>query len=403
MQSGNPLDWPGYPDPRTGAGGRDSIITGRAVIDPSRTDSRYVVIAGRFDCMAGSMGAAHGEKVVRAYRRATIEKLPVVVIAATEGTRLEEGVVALAQLARTTDAARSHSRAGLLSLAIMRNPTSGGVLASYGSTTHIRAAEPGAVLSAPSTAEDAFSAGRVDALIARSQEAAWIELALGLRDCRLAAPGPQEARAADRPTGIDHAARLCDSWVELRGSDPTVRAGLVRIGRHRAVVVANDRRAGSGYVSSGGLRLAQRAAHLAGGLGVGLITLVDTPGATDDDTIAEEISRTFVAITGAPVCTIAVCVGVGGGDAAMALATCDRLIMLDHAVLSSVSLDTDVSALEPRLRLTAADVLALGLADEVVDEDDPAHLDEAILGALTDAVKGDRIARLDRATRRWLR
>lgn len=446
LRAGNPLDWAGY---GTEAGGRDSVITGRAAIDPSRTDSRYVLIAGRFEHLGGSMGAVHGEKVVRAYRRATIEKLPVVVVSASGGARIQEGMVALAQLARTSGAARAHARAGLLSLAVMRHPTTGGVLASYASLTDLRAAEPGASVSFAgfrvqaaagleaheTTAEDAFERGLVDALIERPEQGPWIEHALGLRDQPLTVlpPAPtaadeqlelrcgneawievQRARAEDRLSGIDHAGRLCDSWTELRGSDPTVRAGLTRIGRRRAVVIANDRRAGTGRVKAGGFQLVRRAVALAVHLRVPLLALVDTPGADPtDDGIASEIAATFAAMIDADVPTVAVCVGEGGSGGAFALATCDRLLMLEHSVFSVIAPEgaaailgeapASVPELAGRLRLTAADLVALGIADAVVGEADPAGVDSAITDAFDHAKPGDRLGRLERATKRWLR
>ncbi|HWW53670.1 MAG TPA: carboxyl transferase domain-containing protein, partial [Acidimicrobiales bacterium] len=318
LRGGDPLEWPGYADTLAEAAHGDSIVTGRAVVDGERTEGRYVVMAGRFECLGGSMGVVHGERVVRAYRRATIERLPVVIISASGGARLQEGMVALLQLARTAAAARAHARSGLLSVAVLRAPTTGGVLASYVSLADVRAAQPGATIgfagprvvevmtgSAPPvhshTAESAHMAGLVDALVAPTDQAPWVEAALGLRDMPLpprplpasvpdtAANGANDvasawrlvlrARARSRPSGIDQAARLSQSWVELRGSDPTVRAGLARIGGRRVVVVANDRHSARGRPGPGGYQLAQRAIALAGRLGLPLLTLVDTPGA----------------------------------------------------------------------------------------------------------------------------
>lgn len=445
LRAGNPLDWAGY---GAEGGGRDAVIAGRAAIDPSRTDSRYVVIASRFDHLGGSMGAVHGEKVVRAYRRATIEKLPVVVVSASGGARIQEGMVALAQLARTSGAARAHARAGLLSLAVMRHPTAGGVLASYASLTDLRAAEPGASVSFAeprahgsggrdlhhTTAEDAFERGLVDALIERPDQGSWIEHALGLRDRPLTIPpGPpaddeqleftcgneawievQRARAADRISAIDHAGRLCDSWTELRGPDPTVRAGLTRIGRRRVVVIATDRRAGTGQVKAGGFQLVRRAVALAVQLRLPVLSLVDTPGADPtDDGIAAEIAATFAAMIDASVPTVAVCVGEGGSSGAFALATCDRLLMLEHSVFSVIAPEgaaailglppSTVPDFASSLRLTAPDVVQLGIADAVLSEADAAGLDSAITDALDHARPGDRLDRLERATKRWLR
>ena len=128
------------------------------------------------------MGAAVGERVVRAYDRARDLGLPVVVATRSGGARLQEGMVALAQLARTASAASRHARAGLLSLAVYGSPTTGGVYASYASLVDLRAAVEHAVIGfagprvaegalgeplppGSHTAEAAYAEGQIDALL----------------------------------------------------------------------------------------------------------------------------------------------------------------------------------------------------------------------------------------------
>jgi acyl-CoA carboxylase subunit beta len=449
---GDPLGFPGYAPALARAGGRESVLTGRT--------ASYAVVAGRFDVLGGSMGAAHGERVVRAYRRAVEGRLPVVVLTSSGGARMQEGMVSLIQMARTAAAARRHAAAGLLSLAVYRPPTTGGVFASYGSLVDLRAAQPGATVAfagprvaeqtlglrlpeGSHTAESAFAAGWVDALVPADDQPAWIEAALGLRAAPLCPPAggggavvmvdevPAEgawgevlrARAAGRPTGIDWAARLCSSWTELRSSDPTVRAGLATVagpGGPRLVVVANDRRAaaagaGAGRPTPAGYRLAQRAVGLAGRLGLPLLTLVDTPGAdpgpaSEAGGLAGEIAATLAAMAELPTASVSVCVGEGGSGGALALAAADRLLVQRHAVFSVIAPEgaatilerdpTRAPALAERLRLTSADLVDLGIADAVVPDDD---LLPAVTAALAAAVPGDRARRFDAATARWLR
>jgi acyl-CoA carboxylase subunit beta len=443
LTAGDPLDFPGY-TPVAGttgsSGAREAVRTGRT--------ATYAFVASRFDVHGGTMGAAVGEKVVRAYDRARHLGLPMVVTTRTGGARIQEGLVALAQLARTAAAARRHRDAGLLSLGIYGSPTTGGVFVSYASLVDVRAAPRqatvgfagprvaeatlGARLPAGShTGESLYDAGLIDALVEPGEEAAWVELALDEREQQLPTrplpavedPGAEgawgevlRARAPGRPSGIDQAARLCSSWLELRGADATVRAGLARLADRRCVVVATDRYHATGRPGPGAYRLTTRAVELAGRLGVPVVTLIDTPGAdpsaeSERDGLARAMAGTFGAFADCPTPIVAVCVGEGGSGGALALAFADRLLMCEHAIFSVIGpegaaeiLERDVSLapeVAERLRLTAKDVVELGVADRIVEED-ATSLADAVHTALDDAVVGDRHRRLSAATTRWL-
>ena len=442
--AGDPLGFPGYAERQRALGETgEAVTTGRT--------EYYAYIDGCFDVLGGTMGAAVGERVVRAYDRARDLRLPVVVTTRTGGARLQEGMVALVQLARTASAAGRHAAAGLLSLAVYGSPTTGGVYASFGSLVDLRAAAARAVIgfAGPRVAEDAlgeslppgshtaeaaFDEGLVDEIVSGADApdaGRWVEVALGRRAHPLptrplpacADPGVDgawgevlRARAPGRPTGIDRAARLCSSWLELRGADPVVRAGLASVAGQRCVVVATDRYHGTGRPSPAGFRLAQRAVGLAGRLGLPVVTLVDTPGAdpspgAESDGQAQEIARTLHAFATCPTPVVSVCVGEGGSGGALALSYADRLIMQEHAVFPVIAPEGAAAILErdprrapevaDRLGLTSRDMLALGVVDEVIaDGQEP--LDAAVATALDAARPGEREARFDRVTHRWL-
>ncbi|MCU1453767.1 MAG: hypothetical protein JWN46_1913 [Acidimicrobiales bacterium] len=442
LRSGDPLAFPGYADElatHDGAG----VRTGR-------TDG-YVLIEGDFGALGGSMGAVHGEKVVRAWDRATALGLPVVVVTCSGGARMQEGMVSLIQMARTAAAAGRHGAAGLLSVAVHRSPTTGGVLASYGSLCDLRAAEAGATIgfagprvaqavtghpvSGSHKAATALAAGLVDAVVDGDTEVAWVEGALGVRDVPLVArplpvrvvpaPSPggdgawaevQRARQIGRPSGVDVAADLVSSWTELGGVDPTLRVGVATVAGRRAVVLASDRYAGTGRPTPAAFRLAQRGIALAGRLGWPVVSLVDTPGAepgshAENDGIAAEIARTFAAMAELPTPSVAVCVGEGGSGGALALAAADRLLIQEHAIFSVIGpegaaaiLERDVAGaprVAARLKLTSTDVHELGIVDGIVPDDVPATV-AAIVKALEEAQPGDRLRRADAATARWI-
>ena len=92
------------------------------------------------------MFARLGEKISLAFEYATKKKLPVVVFAASGGARMQEGIFSLMQMARTSAAAARHDEAGLLYIAVLTHPTTGGVTASFASLGDITLAEPGALI-----------------------------------------------------------------------------------------------------------------------------------------------------------------------------------------------------------------------------------------------------------------
>lgn len=444
LRSGDPLRFPGYRE-RLDEIGEESVRTG--------CTDHFVLIESRFEVFGGSMGVVAGERIVRAWDRAVQRRLPVVCITRSGGARMQEGMVSLVQLARTAAASRRHADAGLLSLAVYRSPTTGGVLASYGSLCDLRAAEVGATIGFAGprvvehttgervgeqshTATRALVHGLIDAVLDADEIASWVAGALDLvpiplpasaRIASLAGDGDggadrgawaqvQEARREGRPTGVDMASVVCTSWTELGGADPTVRVGLATVVGRRAVVIASDRYAGSGRPGVAGFRLAQRGLALAARLGLPVVTLVDTAGAdpsasSENEGIAAEIARTFAAMADLPTASVAVCVGEGGSGGALALAWADRLLMQRHAIFSVIGPEGAAVILErsaagaatvaPLLKLTSPDLVDLGIADGIISEG-PADLAAALVAALDHAVPGDRRRRADSASRRWL-
>ena len=142
MLSANPIDFPDYDTKqqklRDTTGLKDAIITGECTIRGERCvigvmDSRY---------MMASMGSVVGEKITRAFEYATDNKLPVIMFTASGGARMQEGIVSLMQMAKTSGAVARHSDAGLLYITVMTDPTTGGVTASFASLGDIIIAEP---------------------------------------------------------------------------------------------------------------------------------------------------------------------------------------------------------------------------------------------------------------------
>jgi acetyl-CoA carboxylase carboxyl transferase subunit beta len=149
MRSGDPLqfrDLKSYPDRLEAAerktGRRDAVITGHGPVDGIPVNLAVM----DFSFIGGSMGSVVGEKITRAARRALDEKEPLIVVSASGGARMMEGILSLMQMAKTSAAlARLHEER-LPYISILTNPTTGGVTASYAMLGDVNLAEPGALI-----------------------------------------------------------------------------------------------------------------------------------------------------------------------------------------------------------------------------------------------------------------
>jgi acetyl-CoA carboxylase carboxyl transferase subunit beta len=127
---------------RRKSGENEAVIVGRANI----SDHRVVISVMDFDFMGGSMGSVVGEKVTLAVEEATAQSLPVVSFAASGGARMQEGLISLLQMAKTTGAVTMMQEKGLPFISVLTDPTTGGVAASFGMLGDITIAEPGALI-----------------------------------------------------------------------------------------------------------------------------------------------------------------------------------------------------------------------------------------------------------------
>ena len=120
----------------------EAVITGKGEIG-----GKEVVIAVMgADFMMGSMGEVVGEKITRAVERATEMRLPVIIFTCSGGARMQEGIISLMQMAKTSAALRKHDEAGLLYITVLTDPTTGGVTASFAMLGDVILAEPGALV-----------------------------------------------------------------------------------------------------------------------------------------------------------------------------------------------------------------------------------------------------------------
>ena len=164
------------------AGVDEAVITGEGVLG----GRRVAVAAGEFGFLAGSIGAAAGERLTSAIERATKEGLPLLVSPSSGGTRMQEGTPAFIQMVKIGQAVMEHRAAHLPYIVYLRHPTTGGVLASWGSLGHVTVAEPGALIG--------FLGPRVRELLIGEPFPEDVQTAENLSSCLLyTSPSPRDS------------------------------------------------------------------------------------------------------------------------------------------------------------------------------------------------------------------
>jgi acyl-CoA carboxylase subunit beta len=211
---------------RRATGYDEAVITGEGRL----RGRRVAVAAGEFSFLAGSIGVAAAERLTAAVERATRERLPLLASPASGGTRMQEGATAFAQIVKITAAVVRHREAGLPYLVYLRDPTVGGVFASWGSLGHVTAAAPGALIgflgprvyralrgetfpAGVQVAENLHAHGLVDAVVSPAEIGDIAARALDV----LCAPRPGTEPEGTEPEGTE-------PEQETAGADPAAAA-----------------------------------------------------------------------------------------------------------------------------------------------------------------------------------
>nr|WP_154118187.1 acetyl-CoA carboxylase, carboxyltransferase subunit beta [Paenibacillus monticola] len=145
MTSVDPLHFPGYASKleqqQLKTGQLDAVITGQGTIG----GHPVIVAVMNFEFFSGSMGSVVGEKITRAVEAATEKRLPMLIFSTSGGARMQESILSLMQMAKTSAALARFNEAGGLYISVITDPTTGGVSASFASLGDINIAEPGAL------------------------------------------------------------------------------------------------------------------------------------------------------------------------------------------------------------------------------------------------------------------
>ncbi|MCI6464526.1 MAG: acetyl-CoA carboxylase carboxyltransferase subunit alpha [Faecalicatena sp.] len=397
----NPLEFKGYEEKiqalKEKTNLEEAIVTGKIQIDGN--PAVIGVCDGRF--LMASMGEAVGEKIARAVERATKEKLPVIIFACSGGARMQEGIVSLMQMAKTSAALKRHSDAGQLYVSVLTDPTTGGVTASFAMLGDIILAEPNALIgfAGPRVIEQTIGEklpkgfqrsefllehGFIDKIVERenmkeelsqilslhrmdgsrcemSKEAQVQEDAVvenhqeQIHKHRSAWDRVQVSRRKDRPVGADYIDALFEGFMEFHGDrcfqdDRAIIGGVAYFKGMPVTVIAQAKgkttkeniERNFGMPSPDGYRKALRLMKQAEKFNRPVICFVDTPGAfcgleAEERGQGEAIARNLFEMSGLRVPVLSIVIGEGGSGGALAMAVADEVWMLENSIYSILS------------------------------------------------------------------
>ena len=364
---------------RTGL--NDSVLTGYASIG----GNRCILIILDFSFMGGNLGLISGEKISLAIDLAVSKKLPIVSIISSSGTRLEEGMISIMQMAKITLSMANAKKSNIPSISLLTNPCTGQAYATLATFSDIIMSEPGAsvglsplkdlkhssgsVKFESRTSDSLVSRGLIDSIVNRNYQKEEISRIIDLLNNRhkLVYENKNEnvnefalsdipidkreyiSQHPSRPSASLFLNKVFEHFFELKGdrlleNSERIVTGLAQLGGQTVMLVAQEyikdisSSIGKHGLSSTDFRKCTRAISLASRFNIPIITFIDTKG--HDLSYEEEIKGIGVSLGGTLLSmaelnspSMSVLIGVGGSEAALSLDISDRRLMLENAIL----------------------------------------------------------------------
>lgn len=399
QEENNPLNHPDYIEKlntaREKSGNTEAVTIGKAKI------GGIDVVIGVCDAnfMMGSMGHIMGERITKAFEKATEMKLPVFLFCCSGGARMQEGIISLMQMEKTASAVKRHSNAGLFYCSILTDPTMGGVTASFAMLGDVIVAEPGARIGFAGprviqqtmgqnlpdgfqTAEFLMEHGMVDMIVKRSKLKNCLTYlakihclpkksygrgntennnSSDLSNANLSAiqKTPWEkikmVRSRERASTMDYIENIFDHFHELHGDrlfgdDHAMIGGLAFFNGYPVTVLGEVRgktleesiKRNFGMPKPDGYRKAMRLMKQAEKFKRPIITFINTPGAfcgvdAEERGQGEAIARSIMEMSDLKVPTLCILIGEGGSGGALATAVGNKVWMMENSTYAILS------------------------------------------------------------------
>lgn len=397
---------------RTGL--NDSVLTGYASIG----GNRCILIILDFSFMGGNLGLISGEKISLAIDLAVSKKLPIVSIISSSGTRLEEGMISIMQMAKITLSMANAKKSNIPSISLLTNPCTGQAYATLATFSDIIMSEPGAsvglsplkdlkhssgsVKFESRTSDSLVSRGLIDSIVNRNYQKEEISRIIDLLNNRhkLVYENKNEnvnefalsdipidkreyiAQHPSRPSASLFLNKVFEHFFELKGdrlleNSERIVTGLAQLGGQTVMLVAQEyikdisSSIGKHGLSSTDFRKCTRAISLASRFNIPIITFIDTKG--HDLSYEEEIKGIGVSLGGTLLSmaelnspSMSVLIGVGGSEAALSLDISDRRLMLENAILKISDHHTEIN--KNNMVLGSRECKELDIVDIIVPE-----------------------------------
>ena len=397
---------------RTGL--NDSVLTGYASIG----GNRCILTILDFSFMGGNLGLISGEKISLAIDLAVSKKLPIVSIISSSGTRLEEGMISIMQMAKITLSMANAKKFNIPSISLLTNPCTGQAYATLATFSDIIMSEPGAsvglsplkdlkhssgsVKFESRTSDSLVSRGLIDSIVNRNHQKEQISRIIDLLNNRhklvyenknkkvnefALSDIPIDKREyisqhPSRPSASLFLDKVFEHFFELKGdrlleNSERIVTGLAQLGGQTVMLVAQEyikdasSSIGKNGLSSTDFRKCTRAISLASKFNIPIITFIDTKG--HDLSYEEEIKGIGVSLGGTLLAmaelnspSMSVLIGVGGSEAALSLDISDRRIMLENAILKIPDNNTEIN--KKNMVLGSRECKELDIVDIIVPE-----------------------------------
>ena len=397
---------------RTGL--NDSVLTGYASIG----GNRCILTILDFSFMGGNLGLISGEKISLAIDLAVSKKLPIVSIISSSGTRLEEGMISIMQMAKITLSMANAKKFNIPSISLLTNPCTGQAYATLATFSDIIMSEPGAsvglsplkdlkhssgsVKFESRTSDSLVSRGLIDSIVNRNHQKEEISRIIDLLNNRHKLVYENKNKKVNefalsnipidkreyisqhpsRPSASLFLDKVFEHFFELKGdrlleNSERIVTGLAQLGGQTVMLVAQEyikdasSSIGKNGLSSTDFRKCTRAISLASKFNIPIITFIDTKG--HDLSYEEEIKGIGVSLGGTLLAmaelnspSMSVLIGVGGSEAALSLDISDRRLMLENAILKIPDNNTEIN--KKNMVLGSRECKELDIVDIIVPE-----------------------------------